>query len=80
MEYTNLGNTDIQISKVCVGCMSFGKAGTMHDWTLDEENTAKVVRHALDLGINFFDTANGYSDGTSEEYLGKALKANVRRD
>lgn len=80
MEYTNLGNTDIQISKVCVGCMSFGKAGTMHDWTLDEENTAKVVRHALDLGINFFDTANGYSNGTSEEYLGKALKANVRRD
>lgn len=80
MEYTNLGNTDIEISKVCVGCMSFGKAGTMHDWTLDEENTAKVVRHALELGINFFDTANGYSDGTSEEYLGKALKASVRRD
>ena len=80
MEYTNLGNTDIEISKVCVGCMSFGKAGTMHDWTLDEENTAKVVRHALELGINFFDTANGYSNGTSEEYLGKALKSNVRRD
>ena len=80
MEYTNLGNTDIEISKVCVGCMSFGKAGTMHDWTLDEENTAKVVRHALELGINFFDTANGYSNGTSEEYLGKVLKSNVRRD
>lgn len=74
MEYTTLGNTDIQISKLCVGCMSFGKAGTMHDWTLDETETEKVVKHALSLGINFFDTANGYSAGTSEEYLGRALK------
>ena len=53
MEYTTLGNTDIQISKLCVGCMSFGKAGTMHDWTLDETGTEKVVKHALSLGINF---------------------------
>ena len=80
MEYTKLGQTDIKISKVCVGCMSFGKAGTMHDWTLDEAATEGVVKHALDLGINFFDTANGYSAGTSEEYLGKALKKNVSRD
>lgn len=80
MKYTNLGNTDIQISRICVGCMSFGKAGTMHDWTLDEEQTEKVVRHALSLGINFFDTANGYSAGTSEEYLGRALKKNIARD
>lgn len=80
MEYTKLGNTDIEISKICVGCMSFGKAGTMHDWTLDETATESVVKHALDLGINFFDTANGYSAGTSEEYLGKALKNNVSRD
>lgn len=80
MEYTKLGNTDIEISKICVGCMSFGKAGTMHDWTLDETATESVVKHALDLGINFFDTANGYSAGTSEEYLGKALKKNVSRD
>jgi 1-deoxyxylulose-5-phosphate synthase len=80
MEYTKLGHTDINISKVCVGCMSFGKAGTMHDWTLDEAATEGVVKHALDLGINFFDTANGYSAGTSEEYLGKALKKNVSRD
>ena len=80
MQYTKLGNTDIEISKVCVGCMSFGKAGTMHDWTLDEIATEGVVKHALDLGINFFDTANGYSAGTSEEYLGKALKKNVGRD
>ncbi len=80
MEYTNLGNTDIRVSKLCVGCMSFGKAGTMHDWTLDETGTEAIVRHALGLGINFFDTANGYSDGTSEEYLGRALKKNVARD
>ena len=80
MEYTKLGKTDITISKLCVGCMSFGKAGTMHDWTLDEEQTEQVVKHALDLGINFFDTANGYSAGTSEEYLGRALKKNVSRD
>ena len=80
MQYTKLGHTDIEISKVCVGCMSFGKAGTMHDWTLDEAESEKVIRHALDLGINFFDTANGYSAGTSEEYLGRALKRNVPRD
>ena len=80
MEYTKLGKTEIEVSKVCVGCMSFGKAGTMHDWTLDETATESVVKHALDLGINFFDTANGYSAGTSEEYLGKALKKNVSRD
>lgn len=79
MEYTKLGNTDITISKLCVGCMSFGKAGTMHDWTLNEADTEQVVRHALSLGINFFDTANGYSAGTSEEYLGRALKKNIAR-
>lgn len=80
MEYTKLGSTDISVSKVCVGCMSFGKSGTMHEWTLDEEETEKVVKHALDLGINFFDTANTYSKGTSEEFLGKALRKNVSRD
>lgn len=80
MEYTKLGNTEIEISKLCVGCMSFGKAGTLHDWTLDEAATEEMVRHALSLGINFFDTANGYSAGTSEEYLGRALKKNIARD
>lgn len=80
MEYTTLGKTDITVSKLCVGCMSFGKAGTMHDWTLDEHASEQVIKHALDLGINFFDTANGYSAGTSEEYLGRAIKRNVARD
>lgn len=80
MEYQNLGNTDIKVSKLAVGCMSFGKAGTMHDWTVGPDETEKIVKHALDLGINFFDTANVYSKGTSEEYLGRAIKNNVARD
>lgn len=80
MEYTKLGNTDIEVSKLCVGCMSFGKAGTMHDWTLDEVQSEEVIKHALELGINFFDTANQYSQGTSEEYLGRAIKNNISRD
>lgn len=74
MEYIKLGNTNIEVSKICIGCMSFGKAGTMHDWTLDQQETTEMVKHALDLGINFFDSANTYSQGTSEEYLGNALK------
>lgn len=60
--------------------MSFGKAGTMHDWTLNEEQTDKAAELALHLGINFFDTANAYSKGTSEEYLGKALRKHAQRD
>lgn len=80
MEYTKLGKTDIKISKICAGCMSFGKAGTMHDWTLDEAESDRVISHALELGVNFFDTANGYSAGTSEEYLGKALRSHTTRD
>lgn len=80
MEYTHLGQTDIRVSKMCVGCMSFGKAGSMHQWTLDEDASAAIVKHALDLGINFFDTANGYSAGTSEEYLGKPLKRYAKRE
>lgn len=80
MEYENIGNTDLKVSKLCVGGMSFGKPGTMHDWSLDQPQTDQIVRHALNLGFNFFDTANGYSKGTGEEYLGKALKNNVARD
>lgn len=80
MEYAKIGNTDIEVSRICLGCMSFGKAGTMHAWPLDEEKSEEIIRHALDQGINFFDTANGYSEGTSEEYLGKAIKKNIARD
>ena len=80
MEYTKLGNTDIQVSKLCIGCMSFGEAGTMHDWTLNEQESEKIICHALELGYNFFDTANCYSAGTSEEYLGKILKKHTARE
>lgn len=81
MEYTKLGNSGIEVSRLCLGCMSFGDtASQMHVWTLDPEQSEKIIRHALDLGINFFDTANCYSAGTSEEYLGRAIKKNVARD
>ncbi|HCD42490.1 MAG TPA: aldo/keto reductase [Lachnoclostridium sp.] len=81
MEYVKLGNSDIQVSRFCVGCMSFGDpASKMHDWTLNPEESETIIRHALDLGINFFDTANTYSAGTSEEYLGRAIRNNVSRD
>ena len=81
MEYTTLGKTDIKISKLCVGCMSFGKpSADFHEWTLDTQETEKMVSHALELGINFFDTANTYSHGTSEEYLGRAIKNCTSRD
>lgn len=81
MEYAKLGNSEIDVSKLCIGCMSFGKpSADFHEWTLDPEKTEEVVRRALELGINFFDTANTYSHGTSEEYLGKAIKNNVARD
>ena len=75
MKYTQLGNTGIEVSRICVGCMSYGKPSEdFHLWTLDQEETTKMIKHALDLGVNFFDTANVYSHGTSEEFLGKALK------
>ena len=80
MEYAKLGNTDIEVSELCVGCMSFGKSGTLHDWTLDESGTEEIVKHALDLGINFFDTAMGYQGGTSEEYLGRIIKECANRE
>ena len=81
MEYTKLGNSGIEVSRLCLGCMSFGDpASKMHAWTLDPDQSETIIRHALDLGINFFDTANCYSAGTSEEYLGRAIKRNVARD
>ena len=75
MKYTTLGKTGIEVSRICVGCMSYGKASEdFHQWTLGPEDTQAMVAHAIDLGVNFFDTANSYSFGTSEEYLGRALK------
>lgn len=81
MEYTRLGNSDIEVSRLCAGCMSFGNpASKMHPWTLNAQESETIIKHALDLGINFFDTANCYSAGTSEEYLSRAIKNNAARD
>lgn len=81
MEYAKLGNSDLTVSKLCVGCMSFGDpASKMHAWTLNPEESENIIAHALDLGINFFDTANCYSAGTSEEYLGRAIKKHIARN
>lgn len=81
MEYVKLGNSDLTVSRFCVGCMSFGDpASKMHAWTLNPAESEAIVKHALDLGINFFDTANVYSAGTSEEYLGRAIRQNIARD
>lgn len=81
MKYTELGDSGIKVSRVYVGGMSFGdRASRMHAWTLDAEETDATVAHALGLGINFFGTANCYSAGTSEEYLGAALVKRARRE
>jgi len=81
MEYITLGNSDLKVSRLCVGCMSFGDpASKMHAWTLNPQESEAIIKRSLDLGINFFDTANIYSAGTSEEYLGRALKNNAARD
>ena len=81
MEYARLGTTGMKVSRICLGCMGFGDAERWtHKWVLNEENSRPVIQKALELGINFFDTANVYSLGTSEEYLGRALKDFARRD
>lgn len=81
MKYVKLGTTGLDVSRICLGCMSFGDADTwLHPWVLKEEDSRTIIKQALDLGINFFDTANIYSMGTSEEYLGRALKDYARRD
>ena len=81
MEYVKLGRTGLDVSRICLGCMSYGvpERGT-HPWTLDEEQSRPFIKQALEPGINFFDTANVYSDGTSEEIVGRALKDFARRD
>lgn len=81
MDYVKIGNSNIEVSRFCLGCMSFGDpASKMHAWTLDPVQSEAIIKHALDLGINFIDTANTYSAGTSEEYVGRAIKQNIDRD
>ena len=75
MQYTELGSTGIKVSRICIGGMSFGEASErFHQWTLNQADTQKMIEHAYSLGVNFIDTANCYSFGTSEEYIGKSLK------
>lgn len=82
MDYVKLGNTGLDVSPICLGCMSFGTAENwVHNpWALDEEASRAIIKRALDLGINFFDTANVYAYGQSEEILGRALKEYANRD
>ncbi|WP_286777574.1 aldo/keto reductase [Leclercia sp. UBA1284] len=81
MQYTTLGKTDLKVSRLCLGCMTFGEPDRgKHAWTLPEESSRLLIKHALDGGITFFDTANSYSDGSSEEIVGRALRDFARRD
>ena len=75
MRYGNLGNTDLRVSRICMGCMGFGDPGRgQHAWTLQEEDSRKIIRRGLESGINFYDTAIGYQGGTSEQFVGRALR------
>ncbi len=81
MDYVKFGNTGMEVSRLCLGCMSFGEPSRgNHQWVLDEEKSRPIIRQAVEAGINFFDTANVYSDGTSEEIVGRALKDFASRD
>lgn len=81
MKYTKLGNSNLNVSLICMGCMGFGDAKNgQHTWTVDEEHSRDIIRRGLESGINFFDTAIAYQSGTSEQYLGRALKDFAKRD
>lgn len=79
MRYTKLGNSDLSVSRICLGCIGFGDARNgQHSWTVDEAHSREIIKRALELGINFFDTAIGYQSGTSEQYVGRALRGFAR--
>ncbi len=78
MEYIQLGKSDLKVSKLCLGCMSFGKVTEKRPWVLNQEETDAMIKRALDLGINFFDTANTYGDGSSETFIGNSFKKFVK--
>ena len=81
MKYTKLGQSELTVSRICMGCMGFGDPGQgQHGWTLDEEHSREIIRHGLEWGINFYDTAIAYQSGTSEQYVGRALRDFARRD
>ena len=81
MQYTKLGNSDLNVSRICMGCMGFGDAANgQHSWTIDEEHSREIIKRGLELGVNFFDTAIAYQSGTSEQYVGRALRDFAKRD
>lgn len=81
MQYTKLGNSDLNVSRICMGCMGFGDAAKgQHSWTIDEEHSREIIKRGLELGVNFFDTAIAYQSGTSEQYVGRALRDFAKRD
>ena len=81
MRYAKLGNTDLTVSRICMGCMGFGDAARgQHSWTLDEEHSRAVIKRGLELGVNFYDTAIAYQSGTSEQFVGRALRDFAKRD
>ncbi|MBQ9472155.1 MAG: aldo/keto reductase [Ruminococcus sp.] len=81
MKYTKLGNSELTVSRICMGCMGFGDPDRgQHSWTVDEEHTREIVRRGLELGVSFYDTAIAYQSGTSEQYLGRAIRDFADRD
>ncbi len=81
MQYIRLGNSDLNVSRICMGCMGFGESGNgQHSWTINETESRKIIKRGLELGVNFFDTAIAYQSGTSEQYVGRALKDFSSRD
>lgn len=81
MKFTKLGNSDLKVSRICMGCMGFGDPTRgQHSWTIDEEHSREIIKRGLELGVNFFDTAIGYQSGTSEQYIGKAIRDFAKRE
>ena len=81
MQYIQLGNSELKVSRICMGCMGFGDAQNgQHSWTLDEGRSREIIKRRLELGVNFFDTAIAYQSGTSEQYLGRAVRDFARRE
>ena len=81
MKYTRLGKSELNISRICMGCMGFGDSSRgQHSWTIDEEHSREIIKKGLDLGVNFFDTAIAYQSGTSEQYVGRAIRDYAKRD
>lgn len=81
MKYTKLGNSDLMVSRICMGCMGFGDAANgQHSWTVDEEHSREIIKKGLELGINFYDTAIAYQNGTSEQYVGRAVRDFAKRE